>query len=210
MNFRHSGDITERDENGVGHVTIEADQGDGFGGTLDFATAEGEGGDIYAEAAKNCADLADDAGNVAVAKKEHGAVQRRLELDAVQAQDAREGVVKDGAFDRDAVRLADEGRGGDFDGVRKAVLAAAGEFFDAEAAAGGDSAGIDEIHLLVEHGVQHTGKNGVAEDAGAELGGFTGIADADKAQAAGSNLGGERTQAFGEKKVGPEAAVLLG
>ena len=118
--------------------------------------------------------------------------------------------MEDGAFDGDAIRLAGEGRGGNFDGVRKAVLAAAGELFDAEAATGGDSAGIDEIHLLIEDRVQDTGENGVAEDAGAELGRFTGIADADKAEAAGSNLGGERTQAFGEKKVGPEAAVLLG
>ena len=58
--------------------------------------AQGEVGDVDAVLAEDGADAADDAGDVVVADRDQGSVQRSFDVDAVVGQQARRGAVKHG------------------------------------------------------------------------------------------------------------------
>src|SRR5262249_21576233 len=129
--------LAHRPQNRFGNLSVEANQGNGFGASGGVAATERKRGDVDPMLAEGGADVADHAGTVFVAKKEHGAVELRLERNAVNLDDAWRAVMQDGALGGEpgAARLVR--KRGDFQRVRETMFAAAGFLLHREAASRG-------------------------------------------------------------------------
>ena len=105
------GDGADGVEDGGGDFAVDADEGDGVSASMGGAAAEGEGGDVDAEATEGGAHLADYAGLVVIAEVEEGAFEMGFEGDALDHEDAGRAVVEDGAFGGEALGVGGSARG---------------------------------------------------------------------------------------------------
>src|SRR6266403_6196289 len=162
-----------------GYIAVQPNEGDSFGATVRFATAEGEGGDIHAKLSEGGAHLTDDSGFVAISQIEDGAFQLRLERDSFDLKDPRRADVENGAFRGEPLRGPSLFRQcGNLQGIGEAVLAPARFFLDGQAPGRGHGRGVYDVHLFIQHRVEDAGEHGAAEQVRAHLGHFPRVANA--------------------------------
>src|SRR6266851_8409909 len=113
-----------------GYFSVDADQGDGVGSALRLAAAERERGDIDAELAKSCPNLSNNSRLIAVPQVKNRAFELGLQRNSFDLQHARRPVMENRSFSRETSRRSGSfGQCGDFQSVRKPVLAPASLFF---------------------------------------------------------------------------------
>src|SRR5579862_2347672 len=87
-------------DDGAADFAIEADERERVGAARGGATAQRERGNIDAEAAERGTDAANHAGDVDVAREQQRALEGRFERDAVERENARRAILRDGTFER--------------------------------------------------------------------------------------------------------------
>ena len=90
------------------------------------------------------------------------------------------------------------------------MFALTGFLFDSQTAGGSNGRRVDDIHFFVEDSVEHAGEDGAAQQVRADFGDFARVANANARGAERGGLRYERAEAFGEREVGADAAVLVG
>src|SRR5579872_52347 len=189
----------------LGGRSVDLQDGECCGRAFVIRTAEREVGDVDLVLAKDGADPADDAGHVLVANREQRALQRRLDVDAVEVQQPRRVSMQNRSAGDDA------GVAGVKRKLEHGSCAAQRRFFllfvQTDAAILRDGSGVDAVHLLEM--TENAGDGAVADQLCLQIGEAAVVADGDAVDAAFGELADECAEALGELHVGSEFLVFL-